>query len=200
MRGRKKNRAEKYDPKMSLNELHIKAGAGRFEDEAIWGYVLEHMGVQWDENEDDDYNREFYQKYPEHSPKNMILEWCRILIETRNADGFFRIAEMMKAAMELEAKGENVMDPQRNAILKANDELYFRISQSKEPQKEVSKKEIVKQLRDSYSDLFQSVDQPDILKMMRGMGIPRRPSYLTEGWASKIKKEIAAFRRRKGGK
>ena len=200
MRGRKKNRAEKYDPKMTLSELYTKSGQGRFEDEGIWGYILEHMGVQWDENEDPDFNREFYQKHPEHSPKNMILEWCRILIETRNADGFLRISEMMKAAMELEASGQNVMDPQRNAILKANDDIYFKISESKDPGRNPKKAELIKHIREWYGELFEDMDQSDILKMMRGMGIPRRPSYLTKGYAESIRKEIAAFRRKKGGK
>ncbi len=197
MRGRKKYAAEKYSPEDSLLRAESMARFGRYHDEAAWGSVLTFVS---DRKKDPKKISDFYREYPQLCPKMMLSEWCKILINNRDAAGFVRLGEMMRVAEELSSAGREVVEPERVALLKANEDLYLRLSEAGKHKAEVKKAELVKYVTKIYPNVFLEIEQSDVLKMMRKMGLPRRPEWLVPGYIERIKKEIAAHRRRKGGK
>lgn len=195
MRGRKKNRAEKYGPEMTLDELSERAWKGQFHGEPVWEHILEFWGVSepdWDKVFADD----FYQKYPEASPKQMILEWCRMILERRNIEGFQRLTDMMRAAVDLKSRGVQSVDPLRSAIVQGNVVLYEKVFRATKYEGDVKKGELLKYLRAAHRDLFLEMDDADIFKMMRKMGLPRRPYYFTEANQRGIDAFMKGYRKR----
>jgi len=179
VRGRKKNRAEKYDPDMDIGELRERAWKGQFHGEPVWQHIMEIWEVsEYDWEKLAAFN--FYEQHPEACPKNMILEWCRILLETKNIEGFQRLADMMRAAVELKTRGVSAVDPLRSAIVQGNEVLYQKVFKATKYVGDVKKGELLKYLRSEHRHVFQDLEDPDIFKMMRNMGLPRRPYCFTE--------------------
>jgi hypothetical protein len=197
MRGRKPGRAEKYDPEMDLSDMSEMAWKGRFTGSPVWEHVLELFGVNspdWDPEDADD----FYKKYPESSPHSMIIEWCALLLRKRDVRGFEQLAEMMRAALALRAAGKKSMDPQRSAVLEANHRVYERIFEKTRFMGDAKKSDILKELRRHHADLFLENEDADIYRMMRTMGLPRRPRYFTEQHDRNVKALLRG--RARGGK
>ena len=179
MKGRKKSRAEKYDPDMDLSELRERAWKGKFHGEIAWQFVLELWGVyepDWDKITAED----FYERNSLVSPEYAILEWCRLLLGRRDISGFRRLTEMMETAAELKSQGLQAVDPLRSAIVQGNEVLYRKVFKATKYVGNVKKVELLKYLRSEHRDIFQNLEDPDIFKMMRNMGLPRRPYCFTE--------------------
>jgi len=196
MRGRKKNRAEKYDPNMDLSEISERAWKGQFHGEPVWEHILECWGVaSYDRDELQDL-ADFYDKYPEASPEKMILEWCRMLLERRNVQGFQRLTDMMRAAVDLKTRGVRSVDPLRSAIVQGNMVLYEKVFRATKYAGDVKKGELLKYLRADHRNLFLEIDDADIFKMMRNMGLPRRPYCFTEANQRVIDAFVKGYKKR----
>ena len=179
MKGRKKSRAEKYDPDMDLSELRERAWMGKFHGEIAWQFVLEFWGVyepDWDKITAED----FYGGNSLASPENAILEWCRLLLGRKDISGFRRLTEMMETAAELKNQGLQAVDPLRSAILQGNEVLYEEIFKVTRYKGDVKKADLLKYLRKNHSAIFDGKEDADVFKMMRKMGLPRRPYCYTE--------------------
>jgi hypothetical protein len=58
--------------------------------------------------------------------------------------------------------------------------LYEKVFRATKYAGDVKKGELLKFLRSEHRDIFQTLEDSDIFKMMRNMGLPRRPYCFTE--------------------
>jgi len=197
VRGRKKYAAVNYRPADPLVKARSMATMGVYHNEAVWGYVKTFFS---DRKKDQKQLENFYQEHPELCPKAMIVEWCKILLETGDARGFAKLGEMMEAAERLGSEGREVVERDRAALLDANEKLYQALSDAGKHKAEVKKAELVNYVYQKFSGLFADKEQSDVLKMMRKMGLPRRPEWLVPEYLAKVRKRLAAARLKRGGK
>ena len=119
-----------------------------------------------------------------------------MLLVSRNIEGFQRLTEMMKTAVDLKSRGAQAVDPLRSAILQGNSILYERIFQKTKYEGEAKKGDLLKYLRKNHEDIFRDLEDADIFKMMRKMGLPRRPYYFTEANQRGIDAFMKGYRKR----
>jgi len=202
MKGRKKNRAEKYDPTDSLSEQWAKAYAGKLSDCPAWLWVLEYCGHQIEDDETPEANERLWKRSPQLHPKRKLADWCAILLEHKSsnyaANELQQLAESIRAAADLKARGEKYVDGRRMALLEANDRLHQVLAARNQFKGSVKKNDLVKWVQ--KLDLFTLIDQPGILRMMRELGLPRWPEYLRpigSGMKKMIEREERKLRRSK---
>jgi len=180
MKGRKKNRAEKYDPTDSLTSQWAKAYAGKISDCPAWLWVLEYCGHLIENDETLEKNEKLWKRSPQLHPKKLLAEWCAILLEHESpnhaANELQQLAESIRAAADLKARGGKYVDDRRMALLEANDRLHQVLAAQDQFKESVKKNDLVKCVQ--KLDLFTLIDQPGILRMMRELGLPRWPEYL----------------------
>lgn len=180
MKGRKKNRAEKYDPTDSLSEQWAKAYAGKMADCPAWLWVLEYCGHLIEDDETMEENERPWKRSPQLHPKRKLAEWCAILLDQKDpvnaANELQQLAVSLRAAADLKARGGKYADGHRMALLEANDRLHQDLADRNLFAGSVKKNDLVKCVQ--KLDLFTTMDQPGVLRMMRELGLPRWPEYL----------------------
>jgi hypothetical protein len=180
VKGRKKNRAEKYDPTDGLTQQWAKAYAGKLSDCEAWMWVLEYCGHLIEADETKEKNEKFWKKSPQFHPKRKLAEWCAILLDQEDPDKaaneLQQLAASIRAAADLKARGVKYVDGHRMALLEANDRLHQDLADRNLFAGSVKKNDLVKCVQ--KLDLFTTMDQPGVLRMMRELGLPRWPEYL----------------------
>ncbi|NBT48827.1 MAG: hypothetical protein EBT07_13615 [Actinobacteria bacterium] len=180
MKGRKKNRAEKYDPTEDVMRQYVKAVAGKFADHAGWICAREWCKHLKAGAETKKRNEELWKKDPVMDPRLAMENWCKELLQTKHpieaANGFAEFAQAIRAAAALVSNGKNEMDPQRTILLEANLKLHKKLAAEKKYFAKVKKGDLVKLAQSK--EVFDDMDQPGILRMLREMGLPKWPDYL----------------------
>jgi hypothetical protein len=172
MKGRKKNRAEKYAPGMDLWELSELTSKGIFAEDPMMDCVLLHYWVKdWDEEE--------YNWLEDFTPQMVLENYCKKLLEKKDAAGFERLSKMMRFAAELRSQGLEKADPARAAMIEANYCLYAQIYKKTQYKGNPKKADLLHCFRKTYQDAL-DIEDADAYRIMRAMGLPRRPFCFTE--------------------
>jgi len=189
MKGRKKNRAEKYDPREDLLRQWVKAYAGKFADHAGWAVAMEYCQHHYGDAATKKKNEEHWKSFPPCEPKKALLAWCEIILGSPDplqvANGLAELADAIKAADDLTRNKRKAIDEKRVALIGANNRLHEVLAKKKKFSEKVKKNDLVKLVQESA--FFIDVDQPGILRMMRELGLPKWPTHLRPEWRTHVK-------------
>jgi len=178
MKGRKKNRAEKYDAGEPLSDLSAKTRLGRFWDfKAAW--MVEDI-CSGSKNKKDEAIVALMSYIENYVLVSRQWEHFRTL-----ADLFIHIEGQGK-------KGEKVSDPEREHLLTINGVSH--IVSAAIGKKKITKADLLRAYRKTASHEANLIEDEDIYRMMRQLGLPRLPekevmgSQAVSGMTKKILK------------